>query len=132
MKALLVVATLSVLAFTLAGCGSSSSNISGELKTYTDSTTPITATIGQEFIIALDSNPTTGSSWEEAHDANLLSLVSSEYKPSPKTPPLVGAGGTHYFQFKALKKGTTEITLTYKRPWESEIGKQEVFTVNVK
>ena len=45
---------------------------------------------------------------------------------------LVGAGGTELFRFKALKKGEAEITMSYKRSWETEILDQKAFTVDVK
>ena len=47
-------------------------------------------------------------------------------------PHLLGAGGTDYYQFKALKVGETEITVTYKRSWETESAEQKVFTVDIK
>jgi inhibitor of cysteine peptidase len=117
--------TLLIAGCLIAGCG-------GVIKTYTDTRETIGVGINQEFIIALDSNPTTGYNWEESHDANLLSLVEQKYEPSEKAAGLVGAGGTQYFRFKALKEGKTEITLNYKRPWETGIAEQKVFNVSIK
>jgi len=108
----------------LAGCGGA--------KTYTDAGKTITASVGEEFTIALDSNPTTGYSWEETHDTSMLSLVEDKYAPDEKAKGLVGAGGTQYYRFKALKKGDTEVTLVYKRTWEEESIEQKVFKVNIK
>lgn len=124
MKRFLVMTSLLVL-FLVAGCG-------GGVKTYTDAEQTISVGVNQEFIIALDSNPTTGYNWEEKHDATMLSLVESKYEPDKKAKGLVGAGGTQYFRFKALKAGKTEITLTYKRPWETSIAEQKVFKVDIK
>ena len=45
---------------------------------------------------------------------------------------LIGAGGIENFRFKAIGKGTTEITLVYKRLWEKEIAAQTVFKVDIK
>jgi predicted secreted protein len=45
---------------------------------------------------------------------------------------LLGAGGTELFRFKALKSGDVEITMSYKRPWETDVLDQKVFTVEVK
>lgn len=119
----LVVALLLAVSV-LAGCGGA--------KTYVDPEETISVGINQEFIIALDSNPTTGYDWEESHDDSLLKLVVDEYKPDEKAEGLVGAGGTQYFRFKALKAGQTEITLVYKRPWETEILEQKVFSIDIK
>lgn len=126
MRKFMVLAGVSTLAVSLlAGCG-------GEVKTYIDAEKTISVGINQEFVIALDSNPTTGYDWEESHDGNLLNLVDDEYKPDEKAAGLVGAGGTQYFRFKAIKTVQTEITLVYKRPWETEILEQKVFNVDIK
>ena len=86
---------------------------------------------GRMLVVSLEGNPTTGYNWEESHDAGILSLVEEEYRPDEKAPGLVGAGGTQYFRFKALKVGSAAITLTYKRRWETESIDQKVFNVVV-
>jgi len=126
MKRLLVLVTALILVVCLlAGCG-------GGVKIYVDPGKKINTSVNQEFAIALDSNPTTGYNWEESHDASMLSLVNDKYVPDEKAPGLVGAGGTQYFYFKALKTGETEITVTYKRPWETDIADQKTFNVAIK
>ena len=114
-KLLVLLVTLILAVCLLAGCGG--------VKTYVDAEKTITVSVGQEFIIALDSNPTTGYDWEESYDDSMLSLDEEEsrYEPDEKAKGLVGAGGTQYFRFKVLKAGNTEITLVYKRSWEEEI-----------
>jgi inhibitor of cysteine peptidase len=58
MKRFLVLVTVAVIAISLvAGCV-------GEVKTYTDSGQTIDIGVGQEFVIALGANPTTGYDWE--------------------------------------------------------------------
>ena len=99
MKRFLVLVMTSILGVCLiVGCG-------GGVRTYVDAEKTINISVHQEFIIALDSNPTTGYDWEESHDENMLSLEKSEYNPNEKAPGLVGAGGAQYFRFKALKTG---------------------------
>lgn len=116
----------SILAVCLiAGCG-------GWVKTYVDREKTISTSVNQEFVIALDANPTTGYDWEESYDGNMLRLVEKKYNPDEKAPGLVGASGTQYFRFKTLKTGKTEITVTYKRPWETESAAQIVFNVDIK
>ena len=125
MKRFLILSLVLAASLMLAGCG-------GKSPTYTDASQTINTRLNQEFIIALDSNPTTGYDWEESHDNSILSLMGKEYKVGEKAPGLVGAGGTQYFRFKALKTGKTEITLTYKRPWEEKTLEQKTFTVDIK
>ena len=124
MKGFATVAGISILVVSLiAGCGG--------VEAYTDSEQVINTTVNQEFTIALDSNPTTGYGWEVSYDENMLSLEKEEYNPDEKEPGLVGAGGTQYYRFQALKVGETEITVTYKRSWETEYAEQKVFSVDI-
>ncbi len=126
MKRLWVMLTVSILMVSLmTGC-------SGGVKTYVDPEKTIVTSIEQEFVIALDSNPTTGYNWEESHDPYKLILVEKKYEPDEKAAGLVGAGGTQYFRFKALKAGQTTITVTYKRSWETEFAEQKVFNIDIK
>ena len=126
MKKFLILATVAIVATSLvAGCV--------EVKTYTDSGQTIDIGVNQEFVIALGSNPTTGYSWQESHDENILELVEKTYELGEEAKQgLVGAGGVEYFRFKTLKTGETEITLVYKRPWEEESLDQKIFKVNIK
>ena len=123
-KLLVLVVTLILAVCLLAGCGG--------VKTYIDDEKTIITRIEGEFIIALDSNPTTGYDWEESHDPYKLILVEKNYEPDEKAAGLVGAGGTQYFRFTSQKKGNTEITFVYKRPWEEEAAQQRIFKVNIK
>lgn len=125
MTRLLILATVAALTIcSVAGCV-------GEVKTYTDSGQAIDIGVGQEFVIALGSNPTTGYSWQESYDENMLELVKWSYEEEAEED-LVGAGGIEYFCFRALEAGETEITLVYKQPWEGGgIGETKVFTVNI-
>ncbi len=89
----------------------------------------------KEFVIliALESNPTTGYSWEADYDETVLELVQNSYEPGEFAKQgAVGAGGTEFFRFKALKSGEIKITMSYKRPWEQDILDQKVFTVDIK
>jgi len=127
MKRLLALVLISILAVSLiAGCGG--------VRTYVDPEEKIIVGIEDEFVIALDSNPTTGYDWEESYNESMLRLdeAESKYVPDEKAEGLVGAGGTQYFRFKALKAGQTEITLVYKRSWETEVLEQKVFSVDIK
>ncbi|UCG09973.1 MAG: protease inhibitor I42 family protein [Dehalococcoidia bacterium] len=125
MKKYLILAGAMILALTLVtGCGSA--------ETYSDAEQAIDIGVNQEFTIALNSNPTTGYSWQESYDESVLELVDKSYRPGAEAEPeVVGAGGTEYFQFKALQPGETELVMTYKRGWEEEYLEQLVFTVNI-
>jgi len=129
MKKFWLVVVTSVLAVCLmAGCG-------GAVKAYSDPEQPIGIGINKEFIIliALESNPTTGYSWEANYDETMLELVEETYELGEYAQQgLVGAGGTELFRFRALESGEIEITMVYKRSWEEEVLDQKVFTIDIK
>jgi inhibitor of cysteine peptidase len=66
----------------------------------------------------LDSNATTGYSWELKGISNPAILEKTDNKYVTPTSGLVGAGGKEVWTFKALKAGTTALSMEYSRPWE--------------
>jgi len=81
----------------------------------------IEVTVGEEFTISLDSNPTTGYSWELTSPLPAwLELVGSEYILTPTDPPVVGGGGVEGWTFRASDAGTASLTFEYRRPWETD------------
>ena len=92
-----------------------------EIAGYSAVQTPANATIstsnGQEFEVALDSNPSTGYQWlVTGLDESLVMLLEDEYVPPESN--LIGAGGKQVFTFRALGEGQTGIDFEYARPWE--------------
>lgn len=91
---------------------------------------------GQEFIIELEGNPTTGYSWfllnpEKLNQENLLKATnldknnSGEFYSANSTENeeirRMGAGGIFHFKFLAGEiTGHEIITFIYKRPWTEE------------
>ena len=71
--------------------------------------------VGDEFVITLDSNATTGYRFELAQplDEHIVTLVNHEYQGSGL--PIAGAGGQEHWTFKAIGAGATQIALIYKR-----------------
>ena len=123
-RVLLLVAAIVLALGLVAGCTT--------VMTYDDEGHEIDIGVGQEFIIALGSNPTTGYSWQASYDETMLELVGGEptYEADETDEDVVGAGGVELFRFLALEAGETEITLTYERPWEDgDVVETKVFTV---
>jgi len=127
MKRVLLLVMVAVLTLGLvAGCVG--------VKTYKDVGEDINISVGQEFIIALGSNPTTGYSWQASYDESMLELVGGEptYDAADPAAEIGGAGGTEFFPILPPAAGEAEITLTYARPWEDgDVGETKVFTVNI-
>jgi predicted secreted protein len=129
MKKLLPLVGLVLTVCLVAGCGSVAA------QAYTDPEVTIDTSANGEFVIliALESNPSTGYSWEASYDETRLELTEETYELGEYAEQgLLGAGGTELFRFKALKSGEAEIKMEYKRSWETEVLQQKVFTVEVK
>jgi alanine dehydrogenase len=89
---------------------------------------------GEEVVMTLDSNPTTGYGWALASplDEKVLELARSEYVPNSTL--VVGSGGREIWTFRAVGPGRTKVSFKYVRPWEKDAppAKTEEFTVMVK
>jgi inhibitor of cysteine peptidase len=93
-----------------------------------------TTSVGKTFTFVLDANATTGYSWsQKIKDTNVVAYVTNLYATKASAPQIVGSGGTDTFTFKAVGKGTTTITLTYARTWETTAPMQtRTVTITVK
>lgn len=84
----------------------------------TDPGGAISVDAGDEFMIRLESNASTGYSWQLAEDLpeGYVELVSENYlQPDTDT---VGAPGHQEFTFRAIKDGSTYIQLWYIREFD--------------
>jgi inhibitor of cysteine peptidase len=98
-----------------------------------DDGTAIELNAGQMLMVTLESNPTTGYSWEVSEvDRSVLSQVGeAEFQEAPKEDEqMVGVGGTETFRF-ASAPGSTTLTLVYHRSWETNVEPVDTFTVEV-
>jgi len=89
---------------------------------------------GKIFVVTLESNPTTGYSWEvvETQESILEQIGEAEFKPSQTgEPPLVGAGGWEIFRFKAISTGQMTLQLVYHRPWEEGVEPVKTFSLQI-
>ena len=90
---------------------------------------------GDSFTVTLCSNPTTGFLWSETAqigDLTVLEQAEHEFIPPEATgdkPPAPGTSGKEVWTFKALKKGMTEASMEYSRPWEG--GEKGEWTFNL-
>lgn len=76
---------------------------------------------GHDFVVKLDSNPSTGCSWEvEVSDESVIKFSESKYQDSFNPSGASGKGGTERFFFDAVGDGTAVITLTYGQQWKED------------
>lgn len=76
---------------------------------------------GEQFKISLESNPSTGYSWQftSEFDTTIIVLVGKEYVPDPNPENLVGKGGRDQWLFRGVKGGAMAVSLRYLQPWDS-------------
>ena len=77
--------------------------------------------------ITLDENPTTGYTWQL--DTTGFEVVSDEYV-APNNG-LMGAGGQHTWDLKAVNTGTYKINGVYKRSWEQQTAEDTTWAATV-
>lgn len=89
---------------------------------------------GQQFTVALPTNPTTGYTLSMLVDGTEpWSMVSRRYAQDPGDPGAVGRGGTETFRFRAAKKGKAQLVFLSVRKFDlkSTLGQAEPWTVEV-
>jgi predicted secreted protein len=90
----------------------------------------ISTTVGQEFTISLDSNPTTGYEWNLVSPLpSWLELVGHEYTPTH--PNLIGGAGIEEWTFKATNTGSTTLVFYYRRAWETGVQPLDIYVVQI-
>jgi inhibitor of cysteine peptidase len=118
----------------LAGCNNGEPAGDGIRKIgAADNGLTVALSVGEPLKLELDSNITTGYSWEiTEHDQRLLKLADSGYAPSNTgKAPVAGGGGKQWWTFTALASGHTKLHLAYHRPWEKGVPPVEEFEVTV-
>jgi inhibitor of cysteine peptidase len=92
----------------------------------------VSASVGSTITLKLAENPTTGYSWNLTTSSG-LQVASDTYQPSDTTGKMVGSGGTHVWDIRAIQPGNQTIRAIYMRPWMPVAGNETAFamTVNV-
>lgn len=72
----------------------------------------ISTAVGQEFVIELESNASTGYRWTYTQEGSALELVDQKSISGGSTP---GAPGSQRFTFKATVSGASYLDFTYAR-----------------
>ncbi len=82
---------------------------------------PVQVGVGQQVTLELQSNPTTGYSWEltSAPDTAVVRIVSDTYVPPAQQIP--GAGGSQRIVVEGVAAGEMTLEFGYRRPWETDV-----------
>ncbi|MCX6011910.1 MAG: protease inhibitor I42 family protein [Chloroflexi bacterium] len=131
----LVVCLISLLLINLVACSpAASKEVSVDI---TSSGKEVTLTVGDTLTVTLDSNKTTGYSWNEnatISDSTVIQQEDHKYNVPETSAPVVGAGGKEVWTFKSLKAGKSIISMEYRQPWMTNSAPAKTFslTVNIK
>lgn len=124
-----LLAVLSSLALLTACAHASRQNLTVE----NQSECPVQLSTGQNLILTLPSNPTTGFRWTIQDSAGgVLRSLGPEVYNSPQNSGVVGAGGHSTWRFQAFAAGTGRLRLTYQQPWEPEAVPAQTFDCTLK
>ncbi|EPL06352.1 MULTISPECIES: protease inhibitor I42 family protein [unclassified Pseudomonas] len=94
---------------------------------------PLQLSTGQNLILTLPSNPTTGYRWAIQDSAGgVLRKVSPEVYSNPEDSGLVGNAGQSTWRFQAFASGTGRLLLTYQQPWAPEVAPVKAFDCAIK
>ncbi|MBC3347535.1 MULTISPECIES: protease inhibitor I42 family protein [Pseudomonas] len=89
---------------------------------------PVQLTNGQNLILNLPSNPSTGYRWAIQDSAGgVLKALGPEVYRNPEDAGIVGAAGVSTWRFQAFTAGTGRLRLTYQQPWAPEVPPVETF-----
>ncbi|WLH11784.1 protease inhibitor I42 family protein [Pseudomonas hefeiensis] len=89
---------------------------------------PVQLTNGQNLILNLPSNPSTGYRWAIQDSAGgVLKALGPEVYRNPEDAGIVGAAGVSTWRFQAFAAGTGRLRLTYQQPWAPEVPPVETF-----
>jgi predicted secreted protein len=95
-----------------------------------DKGSEVALAVGEVVELSLPENRTTGFHWElKAKGRLVCELVKDEFEPAIGPP---GKGGVHRWQFQAVRAGSGEIQLQYRRHWEENAAPARTYQVSVR
>ena len=95
-----------------------------------DATAPVVMQPGEDFFIAMQSNPSTGYSWTQKVADDVILTYEGNVKQNP-SQAMPGAPGQQLFIYHANRTGSTTITFSYSRPFEPDTAPQRTVTYTI-
>jgi inhibitor of cysteine peptidase len=130
---MLRLAVIGLLAALVAGCATLPPPMPREISDAIDGAR-VTLAPGQDLIVTLESNPTSGFRWSLTRAADPVLTVVGE--PTSATRPADGrpggAGGVTTFRFRAAAAGTASLAFAYRRPAEANIPPMKAVRFDIK
>lgn len=129
-RRLVPVVAIALVVAACGGGGGDDGGPTGELRSVTDPATPVQAAIGDVVEIVLESNATTGYTWELASQPEpaVIRYIGGDYEARDEVvaeegdgegaePVVVGGAGVQRLRFQVVGAGATTVQLRYVRPW---------------
>jgi len=93
----------------------------------------IELTNGQTFNVTLETNPSTGYSWQvvELNNNILHQIGETETEPNITQKNMVGVPVMHTFQFQVINTGQTTLSIVYHRIWEKDVAPVNTFSIDL-
>lgn len=98
----------------------------------------ISVLTGKDFRIKIESNITTGFTWNVKESDELKNddpviqyLGKKSEEEHSEEPPMMGSPGFEILKFKALRPGNITIILEYRRPWEKTEKPEKVQKIDI-
>lgn len=102
-------------------------------KTYTETSSEIVATVGENFTISLESNQSTGYSWSVGMVSDNAQVVVAGMDYDLPESSQTGQGGAEVWHLKAIAPGSVKLMFFYARSWEKDApAKTLSFNVTIK
>jgi inhibitor of cysteine peptidase len=98
--------------------------------TESDASAPVVLQPGEDFFIAMQSNPSTGYSWTQKVADGVILTYQGAVKENP-AQAMPGAPGQQIFIYHANRTGSTTITFGYSRPFEPDSAPQRTVTFTI-
>lgn len=115
----------------LAACTQTPGNLN--LEADAQKNCPLTMQLGQEMLISLRSNPSTGFRWEVKDAASgVLKSLGPELYSNPEDRGLVGSAGQSSWRYKAEHPGTGRLLMIYQQPWEPNVAPANTFDCTIR
>ncbi len=89
-----------------------------------DSLSEVSLDVGDQLEVELESNPSTGYSWEPAPLPDGLQLISSDFEEPGGS--LVGASGTQVFVFDVVSPGSGILRFEYVRVFDDPVVAEKI------
>jgi inhibitor of cysteine peptidase len=88
--------------------------------------------VGQELVVELPGNPSTGYTWMVTSLPSVLATAGEPAFSSESASGVVGAGGTISTTFNATGAGTGRLEMGYSRPWETGVPAEKTFATEIR